>query len=138
LKSFIAPAEAREIMDRSEEIRRGIEQVRDRVKMAQALPEPLRLILGVDDGYTFTWAVASETSIGAVYVQAPDVPVVNTRHLRARLRRDPSLAACCRWLENRDYLPTEGVHYEAVEVAPRVGRWTLDWYGIRALVEDYL
>jgi hypothetical protein len=138
LKSFIAPAEAREIMDRSEEIRRGVVQVRDRMEMTRVLPQPLRMLLGVDERYGVTWAVASETSIGAAYVQSPDVPVINTAHLSAKLRQDPSLAACCRWLENRGYLPTEGVHYQAVGVEARIGKWTLEWYGIRGLIEDYV
>jgi hypothetical protein len=138
LKSFIAPAEPREVRDRSEEIRHGIEQVRDRVNMAQVFPSPLRTALGIDDHYRLTWAVASETSIGAGYVQSSDVPVVKTNHLIAKLRQTPMLATCCRWLENRDYLPTEGVHFQVLDVEASVGRWTLEWYGIKGLIDEYV
>jgi hypothetical protein len=138
LKSFIAPAEPREVRDRSEEIRHGIEQVRDRMNMAQIFPSPLRTALGIDDHCRLTWAVASETSIGSGYVQSSDVPVVKTNHLIAKLRQDPKLATCCRWLENRHYLPTEGVHYQVFDLEASVGKWTLQWYGIKDLVDAYV
>jgi hypothetical protein len=138
LKSFIAPAEPREIHERSDEIRKGIRQVRDRMEMARTLPDPLRVSLAVNAGYSFTWAVASETSIGAVYVQTPEVPVVNVQHLLARLRGNPELAACCLWLRDGDYLPIEGLDYETLPIEDTVGNWTLEWYAIRGITEDYL
>lgn len=139
LKSFIAPAEPREIIERSEEIRHGTEQIRDRIDKARDLPGPLRTALGIDDSYRLTWAVASETSVGAVYVQSPDVPVVNTRHLVTKLTRNPDLIECCRWLENRAYLPIEGVHYKSMETDATIGKWTLGGgYRIYCLTEDYV
>jgi len=138
LKSFIAPAEPREIMDRSEEIQRGIGQVRDRMDRARDLPGPLHTVLGIDSSYGLSWAVASDSSVGASYVQDPGVPVVNTRHLSAKLRRDPELARCCRWLEGREYLPVEGLHYKEIETEAMIGRWTLEWYGIKAFTDDYM
>jgi hypothetical protein len=138
LKSFIAPAEPREIMDRSEEIRRGIGQIRDRIDKAVGLSMPLHTILGIDDSYRLTWAVASETSVGACYVQSSDVPVVNTRHLTSKLRRNPELTMCSRWLENREYLPVEGVHYKEIEMESTIGKWTLEWYGIEGITDHYV
>lgn len=138
LKSFIAPAEPREIMDRSEEIRRGIQQVRDRMTMARDLPRPLHSVLGIDQSCRLAWAVSSENSIGAAYVQHPDVPVVNTGHLIAKLKRCRALPECCRWLESRGYLPVEGVHYKAADVEAKVGNWTLEWYSIEGLQDDYV
>jgi hypothetical protein len=138
LKSFIGPAEPREIRDRSEEIRRGIVQVRERKRMAACFPGPLLNVLEIDDCYQLTWVVASETSIGAAYVQAPDVPVVRIRHLLLKLAMERSLVACCAWLEAGHYLPTEGIHYEVIDVKASVGKWTLEWYGIKSLVDDYV
>lgn len=138
LKSFIAPAEPREILDRSSEIRIGIEQIQKRVKMARVHPSSLQTVLNVDDRYRLTWAVASDTSIGASYVQSSDVPVIKTSHLVAKLRQNPTLATCCDWLENRDYLPEEGVHYQEVELEVMAGGWTLEWYGIKILVDAYV
>ena len=87
LKSFIEPAEPREVRERSEEIQKGIKQVHDRMEKARTLPETLRACLRVDERYKLTWAVASETSIGAVHAQSSDVPVINVQHLMTRLRR---------------------------------------------------
>ena len=108
------------------------------MEMARTVPEPFRTILNVDESYKFTWAVASETSIGASYVQSPDVPVIKTHHLIDRLARNPRLAMCCHWLEDQAYLPIEGVHYDVVPVEHSIGRWTLEWYGLKALMDDYI
>lgn len=138
LKSFIDPAEPREIQDRSEEIKRGIQQIVTRREMAAVKPEPLHKVLNVDIGYRITWAVASETSIGAAYVQSSDVPVVNTSHLLEKLKQTRDLAACCQWLEKREYLPVSGVHYEEVESEATIGKYTVEWYSIRLLVDTFL
>jgi hypothetical protein len=60
------------------------------------------------------------------------------RPVIAKLRQNPMLATCCRWLENREYLPTEGVHYQVFDLEASVGRWTLEWYGIKGLVDEYV
>jgi hypothetical protein len=138
LKSFIAPAEPREIRDRSSEIGDGIEQIRRRMQMAEILSAPFYALMRIDDHYKLSWAVASESSIGACYVQSPDVPVINTRHLIAKLRQNPSLATCCCWLEGREYLPTAGLHYKEVETETNIGKWILEWYGIKDLVDEYI
>lgn len=135
LKSFIAPAEPREIRDRSEEIREGIEQVRRRMTMAESLRAPLLSVLAIDAHYHLGWAVASDSSIGAGYVQDPDVPVINTRHLISKLHRSSGLSSCRSWLENREYLPTRGVDYKERELEVRIGDWILEWYGIEPLVD---
>jgi hypothetical protein len=138
LKSFVAPAESREMRDRSEEIRRGIEQIRGRRGMVAQLGEPLREVLRIDESYQICWAVASETSIGAAYVQVPDVAVVQTGHLLKKLAKVRRLADCCSWLDVGAHLPREGVHYRVVDTVASVGDWTLDWYGIKGLVDNYV
>ena len=138
LKSFISPAEPREVRERSEEIQKGIKQVHDRMEKARTLPEPLRTRLRVDGKYKLTWAVASETSIGAAYVQSSDVPVINVQHLMARLRRNQRLATCCLWLQDRAYLPIEGIHYKEVSVENSIGNWTLEWSGFKCLTDNYI
>jgi hypothetical protein len=130
LKSFIAPA------DRSEEIRRGIEQIRKRMQMHSISPAPLEERLGITCDYDLGWAVASDTSIGAAYVQDQEVPVVNTNHLISYLKKDQKLARCLKWLRERRYLPREDVDYQAVEIEATIGKWLLEWYGLRMLKED--
>lgn len=134
LKSFLEPAEIREVIERSEEIARGVEQVRLLKQEHKRAPHMLSSLLGIGNDYDVEFLVASEWSVGAYYVQAPDVPIVRTQHLVRRLKNDPS--GVCQWLRNRAYLPTEGVHYEAVEVEARIADWRLEWYGIRPLVDD--
>jgi len=137
LKSFIAPAEAREIKDRSEEIAKGIKQIRDRCHMYSKNPEALHGFLQTDNTYKYFWAVASENSIGASYVQDSDVPVINLRHFLAHLKRVSSLGQTCDWLERRAYLPVDGVNYREIPIKSTIGQWTIEWYGIQILTEKY-
>lgn len=138
LKSFIAPAEPREIRDRSEEIRRGIAQIHERKLLAKMEPDVLRRSLQIDASYTLTWAVVSETSIGAFWVQDDSVAVVNAGHLIQKLRTVRQLAAVSEWLEEREYLPAGGRDYEVIDHAVTVGKWTMDWYGIKGLSGFYV
>jgi hypothetical protein len=138
LKAFTGPAEPRELCEKSEEIRKGINQIEARKNMATMLPVFFRARLNITELYEISWAVASETSIGAAYVQSPDVPVVNAHHLTSRLRRDPNLTACCRWLRERAYLPIEGVHYQTLSMEDRIGNWTLEWYGVKPLTDEFM
>jgi hypothetical protein len=138
LKAFTAPADPREVCERSEEIEKGISQIRTRKAAFAAAPQFFFDSLGIDDTYTVSWAVVSETSIGAPYVQDLTIPVVNARHLVKRLRKDGTLAGISSWLENRSYLPLEGVHYRRIPREVRVGKWILDWYGVEVLADDYI
>jgi hypothetical protein len=106
--------------------------------MVALSPDPLFQALQIDGRYRISWAVASDTSVGAAYVQAADVPVVRTSHLLTKLRREQELVRCCDWLEAGDYLPVEGVHYEVVDFERKIGRWAIEWYGIKRLVDNYL
>ncbi len=76
--------------------------------------------------------------MGAPYVQSADVPVVNADHLKSRLLRDRGLKEICLWLETRTYLPVEGVHFKSVSVERSIGKWTLDWYGIEPLTDEFI
>jgi hypothetical protein len=138
LKSFIAPAEAREIVERSEEIAKGIGQINERKKMYGQNPLALHSFLGIDSQYRLTWAVASETSVGACYVQDSTVPVVNLRHLIAHILQSDDLEASCRWLEQGNYLPVDGVDYKSVETQSKIGNWTVEWYGLHELKDDFV
>ena len=136
LKSFIAPAEAREIHNRSEEIARGIKQVNERKRLARLQPDPLFHLLQVDSSYTFTWAVVSETSIGAAWVQDESVPVVHAGHLIRKILSMQQLDEPAKWLEERIYLPVAGRDYDVVDIDFTIGKWTLAWHGIKELRED--
>jgi hypothetical protein len=132
----VEPAEPREIIEKSEEVERGIHQVSRLQQAANQNSAPIRSALAIDESYTLTWAVASETFVGTAYIQQPEVPVVRTQHLLRKLKRGVMLSAACQWLERREYLPAEGVHYRIEEVEAKVGRWILLWHGTMPLVEE--
>ncbi len=121
LKSFIGPAEPREVFERSLEIKKGVEQIETRRSKTDA---NLLNVLSIDASYSLTWAVASETAIGAAWAQSPTVPVVNANHLIEKINQIQSLKDCCDWLEAREYLPVENIHYTLIPFEAKLGRWT--------------
>lgn len=136
LKAFIGPAEPREILEKSEEIEKGVSQInvlRNSTRLESAL---LNGPLEIDGSYDVSFALASETFVGIPSVQDETVPVVRIDHLVRRLLAGNSLSSVCDWLQTRDYLPVEGTHFEVRDVDAHVGDWRLRWYGIRSLIND--
>jgi hypothetical protein len=134
LKAFMQPAEAREVLEKSQEIKRGIGQVRKLREAFQANPEMIFSALKIGSEYRLCYAVATENFIGTPTVQDSSVPVVHAFHIADRLRAGITLPAICDWLESREYLPVEGTHYEVKDVEGTVGKWKIKWYGIKPLI----
>ncbi len=130
LKSFISPAEPAEVIHRSEEVARGIEQVRERRARCEVEHDPLYEALGMGADYDVRWAVVSENSVGGAWVQVDDVPVVNAGHLVRRLKSSGSIAEVGKWMERREYLPVEGRDFTPATEDVTVAGWTLGWFGI--------
>lgn len=135
LKAFIEPAEVREVVERDEEITKGILQVK-LLECAFREDPTIRQVLGIDASYTATFAVASEFGIGSASVQDPLIPVVRISHLLSRLCHNAALKALADWLVRREFLPVKGVHYEYVPAISRIGPWELEWYGIKPLISE--
>ena len=133
LKSFVAPAEPREILERSQEIAKGIEQVQKRKRLAVSKPAPLLRVLGIDDGWNLGWAVVAETSVGSASVQVNDVPVVRTGDLIRKIKNNNGLHGIGKWMQSRAYLPTEGEHYAVLSLEHKIAGWTLKWNGVHIL-----
>lgn len=136
LKWFIDPAEMREIIEKSEELEKGIFQV---IKLKQAFAEnhkPLLKRLNIDSSYSFEGVVVSENWIGHVEVQNPKIPIIRADHLLAKLKATESLQSTMEWLKNRKYLPKEGEHFKIHRFIPRIGKYHLKWYGIKPLIKD--
>ena len=136
LKWFIDPAEMREIIEKSEELEKGISQV---IKLKQAFSEnhkPLLERLNVDSSYSFEGVVVSENWIGHAEVQNPKIPIIRADHLLAKLKGTDSLQSTIEWLKDRKYLPKEGEHFKIHRFTHRIGRYRLKWYGIKPLIED--
>ena len=90
LKWFIDPAEVREIIEKSEEIEKGISQI---LKFKQAFVknnEPMLTKLGIDSSYKFDGIVVSQNWIGHAHahIQSPEVPVIQANHLIEKLKTD--------------------------------------------------
>ena len=136
LKWFIAPTTAHERINKSKEIKTGISQV---LKLKQAFAEnhkPLLDKLNIDSSYRFEGVVVSENWIGYGNVQSPEVPVIRSNHLIKKLKATDSLQSTMECLENRKYLPEEGIHFEVYRPTTTIGDWSLRWYGIKPLIES--
>jgi hypothetical protein len=136
LKAFVAPAEPREVLEKTEEIERGIAQIRRLRDAFDVAPATLRGPLAIHDSYSVQFAIASETFVGTADVQDQSVPVVRTGHLVRRILLNRSLSTTCGWLHAREYLPTECVHYAVKDIISQVGNWKVCWYGIKPLIQD--
>ena len=134
LKWFIAPTTARERIEKSQEIEKGISQV---LKLKQAFMgnhEPLLVKLNIDSNYKLEGVVVSENWIGYGNVQSPKVPVIRADHLIEKLKVTKSLKSTIEWLKDREYLPKEGKHFEKVDGDTiTIGDWSLKSYDIQLL-----
>jgi len=130
LKAFLAPADPREIINKSKEIERGIEQIRVRKEAYATHPSALREAGQFTSDYKMYFAVGTENSIGASYVQANDVPVINLTQLARKLKACQSLAVVGEWLQQRSYLPKEGRDFDKADRTAKIGTWSVEWYGI--------
>lgn len=137
LKWFIAPTVARERIEKSKEIEKGISQV---LQLKQAFVEnhrPLLDKLNIDSSYRVEGVVVSQNWIGYANVQSPDVPVVRTEHLVAKINSTDSLRSTMDWLKDREYLPKEGEHFKMVdEDSITIGNWTLKLHAIDLLSRE--
>ena len=136
LKWFIAPTTARERINRSKEIKKGICQI---LKLKQAFVEnygPLLEKLNIDTSYRLEGAVVSENWIGYGNVQNPEVPVIRANHLIEKLKTTDSLHATMEWLKDREYLPKEGEHFTVHRPPTTIGNWQVKWFGIQPLIQN--
>ncbi len=137
LKWFIAPTVARERIEKSKEIEKGISQV---LQLKQACVENHRCLLdklNIDSCYRVEGVVVSQNWIGYANVQSPEVPVIRAEHLIAKINSTDSLRSTMDWLKNREYLPKEGEHFKMVdEDSITIGNWTLKLHGIDLLSRE--
>lgn len=136
LKWFLDPAEAKEIVEKSEEIAKGISQLLSLKGAVREGYSPLFERLAIDPTYDVRLAVVSANWIGHASVQHPEVPVISEEHLLERLKTKGSLLEVVNWLSERRYLPVEGEHYEIITTTAEVGEWKMNWYGINPLISD--
>ena len=137
LKSFLAPADPREVFQKGKEIERGVGQVMRRRELLGSKRKALNSALCISDKFTIQFAVASESSVACGVALVGDVPVVRSFHLISRIQSDGQLRDVCRWLLSFSFLPRNGIDYREVPLDVSIGKWTLEWYGLRLLRDDY-
>ena len=137
LKWFIAPTVAREQIEKSEEIQKG---VRQSLRFKQAFANNQRQLLDklkIDSSYLFEGIVVSENWIGYANVQSPEVPVIRADYLIAKLKASESLQSTMEWLKKREYLPKEGKHFKKVDGNTiKIGDWSLKLHQIELLGDE--
>lgn len=130
LKWFIEPAEIREVLMRSDELRKGVGQAKTLASLYALKDARFLALLGIGADYDFQSMVGSVNFIGRPGIQDPEVPIAKLWHVVARLNETGSLGAVVQWLREREYLPVKGRDYEVREVPIQSGRWKSRWYGI--------
>lgn len=130
LKSFLGPADPPELHHRSEELAKGIRQIRVRRCLATEQRAALDRTLGIDRHFSLTFLVVSETWAGGGLVIDEEVPILRSSTLIRKIRETRDLTAVASWVSNRDFLPVDGVHYREVRDNVRIGNRVLEWYRI--------
>ena len=136
LKWFIAPAVAREQIEKSKEIAKGISQV---FRLKEAFDNNHELLLDklkINSSYRLEGVVVSENWIGDAHVQSPEIPVIQANHLIEKLSVTESLASAMEWLKHREYLPKEGQHFNVTTTNVTIGSWTLKAPTIEILTKE--
>ncbi len=137
LKAFLDPADPREVSDKAEAIEKGVEQIARRRNALRTNPKSLSKVLNIHDGYAVDFAVLSESSIGCGMARVEDVAVVRSAHLMERIKSEPNLRKVCEWLSERAFLPVVGRDYQELPYPVTIEDWTLQWYQIKPLTENY-
>ena len=138
LKWFIDPAEVREILEKTQELEKGVSQL---LHLREAMTENLESFvdkLGIDATYKIQPVLISANWIGFSNVQCPDIPIINEDHIVKKIGEVKNLAVVADWLSTRKYLPVEGKHYRIIEKMYRIGKWRVKWYNIKPLISDSL
>lgn len=133
LKSFLEPADPREVYQKSQEILKGIKQIRRRRQRAATHREFLNTFLSIDDSFAVHFAVSAESSIACGLERADDVALVRSTDLVSRIRNAGGLRVVCEAIDRGDHLPEEGVDYAEHARDVEVAGWTLEWYTTRIL-----
>ncbi len=135
LKWFIEPAEVREIVDKTEELKKGIDQGKIIFELFKNKdPHFINNILKIDFDYNFLVAVASQNWIGFSDFQDNEIPIIKLWDLLYKIEELKSLLKVNKWLAKKEYLPKKGIDYEIHYRDIPFGKWTTTWYGIKPLI----
>ena len=133
LKWFIGPSEPREIIEKSEEIQKGISQS---LKLQRAFANNHQALLArlqIDSSYGLMGTVVSENWVGQTKVKPLEIPVIRSDHLIGKLNATERLQSTMEWLVLRNFLPRKGKHFETHKHTATIGNWHLKSYVIQPL-----
>lgn len=102
LKWFIGPAEVREVIEKSEEIDKGIKQL---IIISNVISKDIDFIINkikIDSSYELFYSVISDNSIGMHHIQNPNVPVIQESHFVNKLNKTMSLTQTSKWLIKKE------------------------------------
>ncbi len=133
LKWFIEPSEIREVIARSVDLGKGVEQAAVIQNLFREEHPRLLDLLGIDSNYQFQALVGSQNWIGHSDIQCDEVPIVKVWHL-VEVIQQSGLAYTIDWLRNRGYLPVEHEEFQIVETTVQLDDWVANWYGLEPLV----
>jgi len=134
LKWFIDPAEVREILERREELQKGITQIEARVAAIRGGCPDCLAMLGRAP-LTTQGAIVSNNWIGDSSIQKQSWPVITEAHLIAKLNSAEALSCVIEWLSRRQYLPVLGTHFAVQTAELVIGEWSMEWYAIDSKIE---
>ena len=136
LKWFIEPATVGEIINKSEEIEKGISQLLQLKRAFAENHKPLLEKLEIDSNYKVEGIVVSDNWIGHAKVQSPEIPVIQIDHLTEKLKAVKNLCSAMDWLKARKYLPKTDQHFKVHSSTATIGKWKLKWYEIEPLIKN--
>jgi len=134
LKWFIEPAEIREVIEKTEELKKGVRQLLALNRAFEGNRKPFLTKLRIDTTYTLYLTLVSENWIGHNDAQNPEVAIIKLTHIIGKLNASQDLRKIGEWLQRRQYLPANAVDYEIMEMESTISSWTVTWYGIKPLV----
>jgi hypothetical protein len=134
LKWFIGPDEVREVLNRSDDLKKGVSQAKLLKAAFSDGTDVVQKTLKVASDFKCKCALVSHNWIGGHSVQDDEVPIITLRHLQAALKKAESLADVTAWLAERRYLPIEGVHFRVVSNEVSIGENSTVWWDIEPLI----
>jgi hypothetical protein len=134
LKWFIEPAEAREIIDRSKELVKGISQAKKIHKLYKDDDKTLlQDVLKIDNTYKLTSIVGSFNWVGMFDIQDDEYPIVKVWQLIDIIKEQGSLTNAIEFTKNRKFLPVKGGDYEVIELDVKSDKWVCKWYALQSI-----
>ena len=136
LKWFIGPDEVREVLNRSDDLKKGVSQAKVLKTALTDETDTAQKTLNVGWDFKYECVVVSHNWIGGHAVQDNEVPIITIRDLKTAIKKAESLADVTAWLSERRYLPTEGVHFRVVSNEVSIGQNSTEWWDIEPLFSE--